>query len=258
MSQKLGQHFLSDGNLLRYWADLIAPVADEPMVEIGPGAGYLTEYLLPQAEKLHVIELDESLLAPLKARCQSLGELIVHQKDALDCDYSEFAQGPHTLRVVGNLPYQISSPLLFHLIDQRYWLQDMHFLLQKEVVERLAASVNTPAYSRLSVMVQYYCEVNALRTVPPEVFMPPPRVMSQFVRMRPYQEPIRKAKDDRAFAAVVKQAFSKRRKTLRNSLKGLLSVSQISRAGIDPQNRPQMLTVSDYIMLADMYTGQPE
>ena len=220
-------------------------------MEIGPGLGALTSPLLKQSGRLEVIELDRDLIPRIRQSCHDLGELVVYNEDALNFDFSRLCQNPRQLRVIGNLPYNISTPLLFHLLDQIGLIRDMHFMLQKEVVERLAAGPNGVAYGRLSVMVQYRCRVEPLFVIGPDAFRPPPRVDSAFVRLVPHEQPPFNVADERSFATVVRQAFSQRRKTVRNSLGGLLSADIITTAGIDPGARPESLAPADFAALSN-------
>jgi 16S rRNA (adenine1518-N6/adenine1519-N6)-dimethyltransferase len=249
--KRFGQHFLNDTLIIQRIVDLIAPIAGQHMVEIGPGQGALTIPVLAKMGELDVIELDRDLIPILKARCKQYGTLHVHEADALAFDFSQLVKKPRPLRVIGNLPYNISTPLLFHLLEYAALIEDMHFMLQREVVERLAAKAGNSHYGRLSIMVQYHCEVTALLDVPPEAFYPPPRVDSSIVRLKPYQSIDYFAKDYNHFGAMVRQAFSQRRKTLRNCLKGLMEADDWAQSGIDPQWRPEQLSVKDYVKLSN-------
>ena len=177
------------------------------------------------------------------------GELTIHEADALKFDFAQLAAG-EKLRVVGNLPYNISTPLLFHLIDQVEAVEDMHFMLQKEVVERMTASPGGGDYGRLSVMIQYHCRAEKLFIVPPGAFFPPPKVESAIVRLVPHAAPPVEVGDEAVFAKLVRQAFAQRRKTLRNNLKGLLDSEAIEAAGIDPAIRPERLTLDQFAALS--------
>ncbi len=219
------------------------------MVEIGPGEGALTGELLPILGQLDVVELDRDLIPVLETKFSQLGELRIHQADALKFDFCQLSHGPAQLRVVGNLPYNISTPLLFHLLDMSYCIQDMHFMLQKEVVERITAQPGNGQYGRLSVMMQYHCQTEMLFTVGPGAFRPAPRVDSAVVRLTPYRQPP-VAVDPDMLAKLVTRAFGQRRKTLRNNLKGLLDADTINAAGIDPGVRPERLSLEDFARLA--------
>ncbi len=252
--KRLGQHFLHDPGAIRRILHAIQPAAGQRLVEIGPGLGAITGPLLEAVGYLEVVELDRDLIPVLERRCQGLGELHIHQADALRFDFAQLRRGQQ-LRVAGNLPYHISTPLLFHLLEQAEHIRDMHFMLQKEVVERLAASPGQAAYGRLSVMLQYYCRVEPLFAIGRGAFSPPPQVESAFVRLTPYAQPPVAVRDEQRFAALVRQAFSQRRKMLRNTLHGLLSVADIEAAGIDPGTRPETLSLADFAALSNRLEG---
>ena len=253
--KRFGQNFLHDPGVIRRITEAIAPRPGEAMVEIGPGQGALTCELLPRLGRLDVVELDRDLVRPLAERCGSLGELRIHQADALKFDFRPLAPGPHALRVVGNLPYNISTPLLFHLIDQIGIIRDMHFMLQKEVVERLVARPGSHAWGRLAIMVQYHCATEMLFTVGPGAFRPAPKVESAVVRLVPHDTPPVDV-DAARLKRVVAQAFAHRRKTLRNNLRGLLEPEAIAALGIDPGLRPERLTLEQFAALARALDGQ--
>lgn len=249
--KRFGQHFLHDANAVQKMLTAIAPREADAIIEIGPGLGALTKPLLGAVDRLDVVELDRDLIPRLEQECGGLGILEIHNADALKFDFSALAKEPHSLRVVGNLPYNISTPLIFHLLDQARSIRDMHFMLQKEVVDRLAAHPGGKDYGRLSVMVQYRCSVESLFVVKPGAFSPPPKVDSAVVRLIPYSQLPYPAGDERLLARLVNQAFSMRRKTLRNTLRGLVSATQFQRAGIDPSLRPEALSVNQFVALAD-------
>jgi 16S rRNA (adenine1518-N6/adenine1519-N6)-dimethyltransferase len=251
--KRFGQNFLTDKNIVGKIVAAIAPRPGENLVEIGPGLGALTRPLLEQAKRLQVVELDRDLIPQLKENCRDAGELIVHAADALEFDFSALAPGS-PLRLVGNLPYNISTPLLFHLIESISSIRDMHFMLQKEVVDRMAASPDTPDYGRLSVMLQFHCKVEPLFTVPPGAFNPRPKVDSRIVRLRPHPVPLCAVASYADFASLVKQAFAQRRKTLRNNLKPLLDTDRIAALGIDPGTRAETLALADFAKLANAWT----
>ena len=248
--KRFGQHFLHDPGVIGRIVAAIHPLPDETLVEIGPGQGAITLPLLEAAGKLTVVELDRDLIQPLQNRCRNAGELTVYNRDALRFDFCELAvAGP--LRVLGNLPYNISTPLLFHLLDQQRCIADMHFMLQKEVVERMAAGPGSGQYGRLSVMLQYRCQVDMLFSIGPGAFSPPPKVDSAFVRLQPYPAPPVTVEDEQVFATLVRQAFAQRRKTLRNTLRELLDAGEISAAGVDPSARAETLTLNEFAALAN-------
>lgn len=248
--KRFGQNFLHDPAIVRRIISAINPQPGERLVEIGPGRGAITLPLLSACGELHVIELDRDLVQPLADKARDIGRILIHQQDALRFDFSGLVEQAR-LRVVGNLPYNISTPLLFHLIDQSDYIQDMHFMLQKEVVDRLAAIPGGSDYGRLSVMIQYYCQVEPLFRVGPGAFRPAPKVDSAFVRLIPHAQPPVTASDISCLAMLVRQAFSQRRKTLRNSLKGLLTADEIVHTGTDPGARPETLSLRQYVALAD-------
>ena len=229
----------------------MAPARGETLVEIGPGLGAITRPLLERLDGLHVVELDRDVIPRLVERCAGAGVLHVHNADALRFDFASLAPARGELRVVGNLPYNISTQLIFHLLDAAPVIADMHFLLQKEVVDRLTATPGSGDYGRLSIMTQYRCRTASLFRVGPGAFTPSPKVDSAFVRLTPYPVPPFPARDERLFARLVNQAFTRRRKTLRNALQGLVDADTIATAGIDPGVRPENLTVQDFVSLAD-------
>ncbi len=248
--KRFGQHFLHDPAIISRIVSAINPQPSETLVEIGPGRGAITLPLLRAAGRLHVVELDRDLVGPLAALCRDAGKLTLHNADALRVDFCGLVPAT-TLRVVGNLPYNISTPLLFHLLAQSRCIADMHFMLQKEVVDRLAATPGSGQYGRLSVMVQYRCAVTPLFNIGAGAFQPPPRVESAFVRLVPYTSPPVTVRDEGLLATVVQQAFAQRRKTLRNALKGLFEEHEIRDLGIDPSARAEVLGIGDFAALAD-------
>lgn len=252
--QRFGQHFLRERAVVERLLHAFHPQAHQAIVEIGPGRGALTLPLLARVPLLHAVELDRDLAAQLPRLAAGRGNLIVHQADALTFDFTALARNGR-LRLIGNLPYNISTPLLFHLLEQAAVVEDMLFMLQKEVVERLAAAPGTKAYGRLSVMVQWRCGVEHLFDVPAAAFDPPPQVLSSVVRLRPRAAlPVRNPED---FARVVQAAFAQRRKTLRNSLRALLDDAAFARAGIDPTRRAETLTLADFSRLSEQLETKP-
>ena len=247
--KRFGQHFLHDPAVVRRIVAVIAPQPGDRLVEIGPGEGAITFELLRAAGHLDAIELDRDLVEPLRARSAGLGELVVHSADALCFDFCSLAGAGEKLRLAGNLPYNISTPLLFHLLDQAACIRDMHFMLQKEVVERMAAQPGGKDYGRLSVMLQARCEVIPLFTVGPGAFRPLPKVDSAVVRLLPLAHPL-PIPDRALFARLVAAAFAQRRKTLRNGLKGLLDAETIAALGIDPGAHAEQLALADFARLA--------
>lgn len=252
--KNFGQHFLHDQNIIEKIVAAIAPQPDEPFVEIGPGRGALTRPLLERAARLDVIEIDRALADELEAAIQD-PRLKVHRGDALKFDFSRIATKDHRIRLTGNLPYNISSPLLFHLLATADLFEDMHVMLQKEVVARMAASPGTKVYGRLTVALAARCDVEALFDIKPGSFTPVPRVDSTFVHLKPNAGRRAGIDDETAFDTVIRQAFNMRRKRLANALRGLLTEPQISELGIDPNLRAEQLTVEAFIELANRYAG---
>lgn len=249
--KRFGQNFLSDTNMIHKIIAAINPRRGQAMVEIGPGLGALTGPVLSACGELQVVELDRDLIPVLAERVSKHGKLIIHQADALTFDFAALSQPAQKLRIIGNLPYNISTPLLFHLLRFASHIDDMHFMLQKEVVERLIATPGNKDYGRLSIMIQYYCEAEGLFVVPPYVFHPVPKVDSMIVRLRPYRNLPHQAEDVTILADLVKQAFSQRRKTIGNTLKPYFSKLELTRLNIDPQLRPENLDLPAYVKLAN-------
>ena len=249
--KRFGQNFLTDPHVVAGIVAAINPQQDDHIVEIGPGLGVLTESLLPSVTSLDAIELDRDIIPKLTEHCRGRGQLQIHEADALKFDFASLAEDGRPLRIVGNLPYNISTPLMFRLLSLRQLIQDMHFMLQKEVVDRLAATPGGKDYGRLSVMMQYHCRVEALMDVPPESFSPAPKVDSAVVRLVPYREPPVSVDDVDVLEKLVTQAFSQRRKTLRNTLKPMLSAEQMEALGIDPQRRAETLSLAEFASLAN-------
>ena len=251
--KRFGQHFLHDPAVIRRIIDAVAPRSGERVVELGPGRGALTFGLLEHAQRLDAIEIDRDLARLLEADPRAQGRLRVHVGSMLDTDFARLrGQGPK-LRIVGNLPYNVSTPVLFHLLGQRGAVEDMHFMLQKEVVDRMSAAPGGREYGRLTVMLAAYAEVEALFEVGPGAFRPAPKVRSAIVRLRPSTEPRFALGSDAALRTLATAAFSHRRKTLRNGLKGLLGAEDIDACGIDPQLRPEMLAPEQFGRLALRY-----
>jgi 16S rRNA (adenine1518-N6/adenine1519-N6)-dimethyltransferase len=252
--KRFGQHFLHDPAIIGRIVAALGAQPGDPWVEIGPGRGAITIPLLERIGVLHAIELDRDLIAPLAERCAPLGTLHLHQGDALRFDYcalaGDIAPPGARLRLVGNLPYYISTPLLFHLLDHARCVQDMHFMLQREVVERMSAQPGSKRYGRLTVMLAARCRVEPLFRIAAGAFNPPPRVESAFVRVTPWPEPPFEVADDALFARIVAQAFSKRRKTLRNALAGVVTAESMAACGVDPGTRPETLSPAEFAALA--------
>ncbi|HET7925576.1 MAG TPA: 16S rRNA (adenine(1518)-N(6)/adenine(1519)-N(6))-dimethyltransferase RsmA [Rhodanobacteraceae bacterium] len=247
--KRFGQHFLHDAGILRKIVQAIAPQRGDDVVEIGPGEGALTLPLLRELGHMTVIELDRDLVPRLEAAAESVGALKIVNADVLTVDFSALAKGA-PLRVVGNLPYNISSPILFHCIEHIDAIRDMHFMLQKEVVDRMAAKPGSKVYGRLSVMLQLACRIDPLLRVPPGAFRPPPKVDSAVVRLTPRAPSERTFENSALVARVVKAAFGQRRKTLSNALGDLASADAIRAAGIDPRARAEQLEPAAFVHLA--------
>jgi len=247
--KRLGQHFLHDPAVLRRLVGAVAPAPADRMVEIGPGRGALTRLLLEQLDRLHVVEIDRELAASLPDGVPHPERLVVHTADALDFDFGALAAGPGSLRVVGNLPYNVSTPLLFHLLEFRDSIRDLHVMLQREVVERMTARPGGKDYGRLTVMLAAAARCDALFDVGPGAFSPPPKVWSTVVRVTP-RAPDFAIADHARFAALVAHLFSMRRKTLGRALKGRVSAARIASLDIDPMARPETLAPADFAKLA--------
>ncbi len=249
--KRFGQNFLEDRSVVEKIVAAIRPQPGERFIEIGPGLGALTLPLLQRIEHLDVIEIDRDIVADLRAS-QPANRLTIHNGDALEFDFAAMGRD---LRVVGNLPYNISTALLFHLTNYASALHDAHFMLQREVVERMSAQPGTAEYGRLSVMLQYRWSMDSLFDVPPSAFRPAPKVWSSFVRMIPHRVLPHVANDENLFAEVVMRAFGQRRKTLRNTLREKLTASGFEQLGIDSIARGETLAVSDFVRIANLISG---
>jgi 16S rRNA (adenine1518-N6/adenine1519-N6)-dimethyltransferase len=253
--KRFGQNFLHDQQVLDHITEVINPQPGQVLLEIGPGLAAMTRRLQAALGHMHVVELDRDLVARLEKQF-TRAQLTIHAGDALTFDFASIAVPPgQKLRVVGNLPYNISTPLLFHLADFTEIIEDQHFMLQKEVVERMVAEPGSKVYGRLSVMLQWRYQMALLFIVPPTAFDPPPQVESAIVRMR--AQPQRAACDAAVLEQVVMQAFSQRRKVLRNSLAALFTENQLIDAGVDPALRPEMLDVASFVTLANRFASPP-
>ena len=252
--KRFGQHFLTDRHYIDRIVGAIAPQPGDVIVEIGPGPGAITTPLLAKLDHLHAVEIDRDLAAALRDRF-SAEKFTLHEENVLDFDFSKLAS---RFRCVGNLPYNISTPFLFHLAGFAGQLIDATFMLQKEVVDRMVAAPDTEAYGRLSVMLQYRFAMRRLFDVPPGAFTPPPKVDSAIVRLVPLPPERPMARDDARFAALVTAGFGQRRKTLGNTLKPFMPAEAILAQGIDPKRRGETLSVADFIALADASMVFPE
>jgi 16S rRNA (adenine1518-N6/adenine1519-N6)-dimethyltransferase len=248
--KNLGQHFLTDAGIIEHILHVLDPKPGDVLVEIGPGQGAITFPILKRHGSLTVIEFDRDLITPLSEAAHGIGELTIVHKDVLQVDFDRLAGGD-SIRLIGNLPYNISTPILFHVLEHCRHVRDMHFMLQKEVVERMAAVPGSKVYGRLSVMLQAVCEVIPLFDVPPHCFNPPPKVNSAVVRLIPRAAGALGIRDSARFEAVVRDAFSQRRKTLRNALGKQCTPQQLQDAGIKPDARAEQIPVEDFIRLAN-------
>lgn len=251
--KRFGQNFLIDERIVADIVRAVHPQRDDLVVEIGPGLAALTRPLLQSLDYLHVVEIDRDIVERLRRELPE-SNLGIHTGDALEFDFSALGKD---LRVVGNLPYNISTPLLFHSSKFAEEIRDMHFMLQKEVVERMVAAPSTPAYGRLSVMLQRRFQMEQLFIVPPESFHPVPKVESAVVRLVPHKQPLIQASREKLFSDIVLAAFSQRRKTLRNTLNGYLKPEDYAILEIDPGLRAENLTVTQYVAIADHLSKRP-
>lgn len=246
--KRFGQNFLIDTPTIESLVKAIAPLSSDRMLEIGPGQAALTNPLLKTIPTLEVLELDRDLIKQLERLQVSHPDLVIHQGDALKFDFSTTEQ---SRRVVGNLPYNISTPLIFHLIDCAEHIKDMHFMLQNEVVNRICAKAGDRNYGRLSIMVQSRCATVKLLEISPDKFSPPPKVVSAFVRLTPLAEPLVPKNLSESFAKVVREAFSQPRKTIANNLKNLFKINELSQLEVNPKDRPQQISITKFVQLAE-------
>lgn len=256
--KRFGQNFLHDQHVI---ADIVAAIDPQPgqhMVEIGPGRAALTQPLLAVSDQLDVIELDRDLVPLLQEKLAAYPQLTIHQADALSFDYSSLVTQNEKLRIIGNLPYNITTPLLFHLLSQVLYIEDMCFMLQREVVERICAQPGTKRYGRLSIMVQYQCEASQLFIVPPEAFDPVPKVESAIIYLRPRSQFIGGDVPIKALSTVVTQAFSQRRKTIYNTLKNIASKAALQAQNIDLQQRPETISIERYVAITQTWLAEKD
>ncbi len=252
--KRFGQHFLTDPGVVQAIVSAIAPTTADVVVEIGPGPGAITRPLARKAGHLHVVELDRDLVAALRIEFADADNVTVHEADALQFDFASLGE---RLRIVGNLPYNISTPLLFHLLQQRGNIIDMHFMLQKEVVQRMAAAPGSKAYGRLGIMLGCYLDIESLFDVDRLAFEPPPAVTSAIVRLVPQAQPLAIA-DEALLSRLVAAAFSKRRKTLRNALKNEVEEDDLLAVGIDPSLRPEQVAIASWIALGNRIANRAQ
>ena len=246
--KRFGQHFLMDPGVIGAIVNAVAPREDDVIVEIGPGQGAITRSLAARTSALHAIELDRDLAASLRREFDASSNITIHEADALKFDFGALGE---SMRIVGNLPYNISTPLLFHLINYREHIVDMHFMLQKEVVDRMAAAPGSKTYGRLSIMLGCHFQIDALFDVDRLAFDPAPDVTSAVVRLAPLPAGTFVIENEDRFAKLVAQAFSQRRKTIRNSLRKLVDEATLESVGIDPGLRAEAISITDYVRLAN-------
>ncbi|NRA53623.1 MAG: 16S rRNA (adenine(1518)-N(6)/adenine(1519)-N(6))-dimethyltransferase RsmA [Gammaproteobacteria bacterium] len=254
--KRFGQNFLNDQGVIDNIVAAINPLPGDHLVEIGPGLGALTEPVAAKVDHMSVVELDRDLARRLEHHPVLGKKLTIHQGDALKFDFSALVTDGQKLKVFGNLPYNISTPLMFHLFEQTGMIENMHFMLQKEVVLRLCAAPNSKSYGRLSVMAQYFCNIIPVIEVGPHCFVPAPKVDSAVVRLEPYVELPFPAKDFACLQHICAQAFSQRRKTIRNSLKGTLTVDELMAVGVAPELRAEQVSVEQFVALANLITDK--
>lgn len=254
--KRFGQNFLHDKMVIQRIVNSINPLPGDHIVEIGPGEGALTELVLNKIGNMDVVELDRDLIPLLKIRFVVQDGLSIHQADALKFDFCQLQKSNEKLRLIGNLPYNISTPLLFHLFEHSHCIADMHFMLQKEVVDRIVASPGDSAYGRLSIMLQYFCHAEYIFTVKPGAFRPPPKVDSAIVRLVPHEKPPVEIYNFEDFSKLVNFSFTQRRKTLRNILKGKLDSAGIEALGLDPSIRPERLSLHDFSNISNTISQQ--
>ena len=249
--KRFGQNFLHDQQVIDRIIREIAPTSTDHLLEIGPGQGALTEQLADSGATVDCVELDRDLVEHLRHQYRDYDNVHIHQHDILKFDLNDLELSDKRVRIIGNLPYNISTPVLFHLLKYYEKIEDMSFMLQLEVVERMSASVGDKDYGRLSLMLQYFCQAQKLFDVPPQAFTPQPKVNSAIVRLTPHKALPITVKDTDCLKVVVRTAFNQRRKTLKNSLKTLISGSELSDLEIDMTLRPEKLTLTDYVKISD-------
>ena len=246
--KRFGQHFLTDPGVVDAILRAVNATKDDVVVEIGPGQGAITTALAANAGHLHAVELDRDLVARLRQQYESNPDVTIHQADALSFDFSTLGD---QLRIVGNLPYNISTPLLFHLLNFRDRILDMHFMLQKEVVDRMAANPGGKSYGRLGIMLGCHLNIESLFDVDRSAFDPPPEVTSSVVRLDPLPPGAFDIEDEALLSKLVTNAFMKRRKTIRNSLRDHVDVTDLEAVGIDPGLRPEQISIAKFIELSN-------
>ncbi len=251
--KRFGQHFLTDAATIEQIVAAIQPRDTDTIVEVGPGRGAISDPLVKLAGEFHAIELDRDLAAVIRKRFAHLSNVTIHEDDVLKFDFASLG---NELRIVGNLPYNISTPLLFRLVEFRHVIRDMHFMLQKEVVDRMAAGPGSKTYGRLSIMLGCHMEIMPLFDVPASAFDPPPKVTSSVVRLCPLPADRFEISDQRIYSQIVAEAFSQRRKTLRNALKASATEDDLIAAGMDPTLRPEQASIDNYVALANLISSR--
>ena len=249
--KRFGQNFLTDDSVIEGIVRAIAPKEGDNLLEIGPGLGAITEPVAELTDKLNVVELDKDLAERLETHPFIGKKLTIYQADAMQFDFNQIIRDDSKLKVFGNLPYNISTPLLFHLYEFLDGIENMHFMLQKEVVNRMCAAPNSKAYGRLSIMTQYYCKTIPVIEVPPTAFVPPPKVDSAVIRLIPKDKALRTQANPKTLNRVCLEAFNQRRKTLRNSLSNLMTADELSNLEIDASLRAENLSLDQFIAIAN-------
>jgi len=247
--KRFGQNFLTDTAILEKIAKAITPISGDKIIEIGPGQGALTKLILDDDIELHAIEIDRDLAAYLRDYFAGSTNFHLHENDVLKIDFNSLLSSSQPAHIVGNLPYNISTPLIFHLLKFLPGIKDMLFMLQLEVVERMAASPGSKSYGRLGIMVQYHCQVEKLFNVPPSAFSPAPKVESAIVKLTPLKQAPDKLVSSTQLSELLRQAFAQRRKTIRNNLNGLVSAAELESLNISPNLRPENLSLEDYVRI---------
>jgi 16S rRNA (adenine1518-N6/adenine1519-N6)-dimethyltransferase len=251
LRKRFGQHLLTNPNTIINIVKVIHPKKKDRLIEIGPGYGAITIPVLKSVDTLHAIEIDRDIAKEVTEKCKNIGNLIIHQGDVLHFNFNKLASKNKPIRLFGNLPYNISTPLLFRLLEFSDLIIDMHFMLQKEVVNRITASAGNSNYSRLSIMIQASYKVESLFDISPNEFSPPPKVNSSFMRLNPTDEYQKQIKDYKLFSKLVETAFQQRRKTIKNSLSNLATEEQLINANIQTSQRPQEISIPQYIKLSN-------
>jgi 16S rRNA (adenine1518-N6/adenine1519-N6)-dimethyltransferase len=251
LRKRFGQHLLTNPNTIINIVKVIHPKKKDRLIEIGPGYGAITIPVLKSVDTLHAIEIDRDIAKEVTEKCKNIVNLIIHQGDVLHFNFNKLASKNKPIRLFGNLPYNISTPLLFRLLEFSDLIIDMHFMLQKEVVNRITASAGNSNYSRLSIMIQASYKVESLFDISPNEFSPPPKVNSSFMRLNPTDEYQKQIKDYKLFSKLVETAFQQRRKTIKNSLSNLATEEQLINANIQTSQRPQEISIPQYIKLSN-------